>query len=61
MPNDLFTFRLEGRYRSSNVPYFAGAGGTTSPDGWADTQIGTWRPDLVKSEPSLTAAVTIRL
>jgi hypothetical protein len=61
MPNDLFTFRLEGRYRDSSIPYFAGRGGTTSPDGWADTPIGTWRPDLVRSEPSLTAAVTIRL
>lgn len=61
MPNDLFTFRLEGRYRSSNMPYFAGRGGTTSPDGWADTPTATWRPDLVKSEPSLTAAVSIRL
>ena len=61
MPNDLFTFRLEGRYRSSNVPYFAGRGGTTSPDGWVDTPTATWRPDLVKSEPSLTAAVSIRL
>lgn len=61
MPNDLFTFRLEGRYRDSNIPYFAGRGGTTSPDGWADTQVGNWRPDLVRSEPGLTAAVTIRL
>lgn len=61
MPNDLFTFRLEGRYRRSNLPYFAGRGGTTSPDGWADTPPGAWRPDLVSSEPSLTAAVSFRL
>ena len=61
MPNDLFTFRLEGRYRHSSVPYFAGRGGTTSPDGWVDTPTATWRPDLVNNEPSLTAAMSIRL
>ena len=61
MPNDRFTFRLEYGYRSSNIPYFAGAGGTTSPDGWQDTPTATWRPDLVKTENRITAAVSVRL
>ncbi len=62
MPNQFVTFRLEYGYRSSNgVPYFAGNGGTTSPDGWVNTPAGTWRPDLVKSESRLTAAVSFRL
>ncbi|MGB8193549.1 MAG: outer membrane beta-barrel protein, partial [Chitinophagaceae bacterium] len=61
MPNDHFTFRLEYGYRKSNVPYFAGAGGTTSPDGWADTPISNWRPDLRQTENRLTVAFNFRL
>lgn len=61
MPNDFVTFRLEYGYRSSNIPYFAGSGGTTSPDGWADTPIGNWRPDLRKNESRITLAVNFRL
>ncbi|MES2701736.1 MAG: outer membrane beta-barrel protein [Bacteroidota bacterium] len=61
MPNDFFTFRVEYGYRSANVPYFAGKGGTTSPDGWIDTPAATWKPDLKKSESRVTAAVSFRL
>lgn len=61
MPNDYITFRLEYGYRSSNIPYFAGPGGTTSPDGWADTATDGWRPDLRKSENRITLAVNFRL
>lgn len=61
MPNDHVTFRLEYGYRSSNIPYFAGPGGTTSPDGWIDTPTAGWRPDLVKNESRITAAVSFRL
>lgn len=61
MPNDHFTLRFEYGYRHSNVPYFAGSGGTTSPDGWADTPVGTWRPDLRKDESRVTMAVSFRL
>lgn len=61
MPNDFVTFRLEYRYRNSNKPYFAGRGGTTSPDGWATTSTENWRPDLVKNESGLTLAVNFRL
>jgi hypothetical protein len=33
LPTDSLAFRLEFISRHSNVPYFAGRGGTTSPDG----------------------------
>ncbi len=61
MPNDYMTLRLEARYRKSDKPYFAGSGGTTSPDGWNTTEVGAWRPDLVKEEGSVTVAVNFRL
>jgi len=61
MPNDFVTFRIEYGYRSSNIPYFAGPGGTTSPDGWIDTPTDNWRPDLRKSENRVTFAVSFRL
>lgn len=61
MPNDFITFRLEYGYRSSNIPYFAGSGGTTSPDGWVDTDPTGWRPDLRKTENRITLAVNFRL
>lgn len=61
MPNDHFTFRVEYGYRHSNVPYFAGPGGTTSPDGWVDTPTSGWAPDLVKDEGRITLAMCVRL
>ena len=61
MPNEFVTFRLEYAHRNSNVPYFAGHGGTTSPDGWITTPTAGWRPDLKKIEDRLTLAVNFRL
>jgi len=61
MPSDFVTFRLEFRYRNSNKPYFAGRGGTTSPDGWATTSTASWRSDLVTNESGVTLAVNFRL
>lgn len=63
MPNDYVTFRFEYGYRNSNLPYFAGQGGTTSPSGWVNgpTTVNTWRPDLQKTENRITVAVNIRL
>ncbi|WP_267405033.1 MULTISPECIES: outer membrane beta-barrel protein [unclassified Chryseobacterium] len=61
MPNQFVTFRLEYGFRKSNIPYFAGPGGTTSPDGWIDTPVDSWRPDLRKSDSRLTLAVMFRL
>ena len=61
MPNDFYTLRLEYSYRNSNIPYFAGAGGTTSPDGWQQTPLVNWMPDLQKNNHSLRVAVNFRL
>jgi hypothetical protein len=61
MPNDHVTFRFEYVFRQANVPYFAGPGGTTSPDGWIDTPSNTWRPDLRKTEHRFTVAANFRL
>ena len=56
LPTDLLTFRLEFISRHSNVGYFAGPGGTTSPDGWQGTP-GTFVPDLIKHENGLTFSI----
>src|SRR5260370_20096559 len=37
MPNEQITYDLEINHRGSNVPYFAGRGGVTSPDGYVTT------------------------
>jgi hypothetical protein len=61
MPNDHVSFRFEYGYRQSNVPYFPGNGGTTSPDGWTSTPPNNWRPDLLKQENRITFAINVRL
>lgn len=64
MPSQYITFRIEAVYRGSSVPYFAGHGGVTSPDGLTTTYVdpnGTWRPDLVKAETKVIFAVLFRL
>lgn len=60
MPNDFFAFRLEGSYRRANAPYFAGPGGTTSPDGFQPTPAG-YVPDVVDDQFIGVVAVNIRL
>lgn len=60
MPTDFFAFRLEGSYRRANVPYYAGPGGTTSPDGFQPTPPG-YVPDIVKDQTLLVASVNFRL
>ena len=62
MPSDYVTFRLEYLHRSSDVPYFAGPGGTTSPSGYADQVLpAQWQPDLRKYENRIIFAVNFRL
>lgn len=63
MPNDFVTFRLEYVYRHSNIPYFAGHGGTTSPSGFTNgpSTVLPWKPDLKKDENRITLAVNFRL
>jgi opacity protein-like surface antigen len=61
MPTELVTYDLEFSRRAASVPYFAGHGGVTSPDGYQPTSTPTgWRPDLVKSDLRLIAALLVR-
>jgi hypothetical protein len=60
MPNDFLTFRLELVHRHANVPYFAGHGGVTSPDGYNTTPVGDFEPDLVNSETRFIGALLVR-
>ncbi|MES2689030.1 MAG: outer membrane beta-barrel protein [Bacteroidota bacterium] len=63
MPNDYVTFRFEYGHRNSNIPYFTGPAGTTSPSGWVNgpATVNAWRPDLGRSEDRVTVAVNFRL
>jgi hypothetical protein len=62
MPNQSFLFRVEYVHRHASVPYFAGPGGVTSPDGYSTTPLPPdWRPDLVQSEDRIIFALLFRL
>jgi len=62
MPNQSLTVRLEFVHRHSDVPYFAGHGGVTSPSGYVTTSIPAgWAPDLVKSEDRIMFVVLFRI
>lgn len=62
MPNQSLTVRLEFVHRQSDIPYFAGRGGVTSPTGYSTTALPAgWAPDLVKSEDRVIFAVLFRL
>ncbi|MFN8340645.1 MAG: outer membrane beta-barrel protein [Cyclobacteriaceae bacterium] len=62
LPNQSFTFRIEFVHRSASVPYFAGAGGVTSPNGYTTTPLPPgWRPDLVRGENKIIMAMLFRL
>lgn len=62
MPNQSITMRIEFVHRAANVPYFAGAGGVTSQTGFSTTALDpNWRPDMVKSENRVLAAILFRL
>ncbi|WDF57121.1 outer membrane beta-barrel protein [Mucilaginibacter sp. KACC 22063] len=61
MPNDYLTFRLEVVHRHADVPYFAGHGGVTSPDGYNTTTVPSdFKPDLVNSETRFIGALLVR-
>ena len=60
MPTDFMTFRAEFLSRHSDVPFFAGRGGTTSSDGYVGTP-GFFTPDVAKHENRLTFAVNWRM
>ncbi|MEN9346817.1 MAG: hypothetical protein RLZZ77_328 [Bacteroidota bacterium] len=62
MPNQSLCFRIEWVYREASVPYFAGSGGVTSPTGYTTATLpANWRPDLVKRESRIIAALLFRI
>jgi hypothetical protein len=61
MPIEQLTLDLEWNHRAADVPYFAGHGGVTSPDGYIQTGTPTgWRPDLVNSDSRIILAALVR-
>ena len=63
MPNEYSTWGIELVHREANVPYFAGHGGVTSPNGY-NPPIGDpagFVPDLVKSETRLIFSLLFRM
>jgi opacity protein-like surface antigen len=61
MPNENVTYDVEWNHRQASVPYFAGHGGVTSPDGYITTTVPTgWRPDLVKADDRIIFAALVR-
>lgn len=61
MPTSYFGIKTEVMYRASNKEFFAGEGGTTSPDGFRDTEDPTFVPDTEKDQLLLTIGANFRL
>jgi Putative beta-barrel porin-2, OmpL-like. bbp2 len=64
MPIQFVTFRVEGNHREANVPYFAGSGGVTPPDGNTGAPgsvVPGFVPDLRTSENRITFAILVKL
>lgn len=61
MATDFFSLRPEVMYRRSNVPFFAGRGGTTSADGFVDGPTDGFVPDARKDQVLLTLGANFRL
>ena len=63
MPDQFTTFRAELVHREANVPYFAGRGGVTPPDGNTGAPgsiVPNWAPDLRRDETRLLFALLVK-
>ncbi len=60
MPNDYVCWRAEVVHRETDVPYFAGPGGVTSPSGNNAARDPNFVPDLVKQETRFIGALLVR-
>jgi putative OmpL-like beta-barrel porin-2 len=64
MPDDFVTFRAEFDHRAASVPYFAGPGGVTPPNGnqgAPGSNVAGWSPDLRKMENRINCALLVKL
>jgi hypothetical protein len=69
MPDDYAEFLIEFVHRQADTPYYAGHGGVTGPSGYNNPPVDNpsssappgWKPDLVKSEDRIIAAILMRL
>jgi hypothetical protein len=61
MPDEQTTWGIEVNHREASVPYFAGHGGVTSPDGYITTPVPPgWRPDLAKADNRIILDLLVR-
>ena len=61
MPDPFQTWGLEFVHREASIPYFAGHGGVTSPDGYTTTAVPPgWKPDQVKAESRVIGNLLVR-
>lgn len=60
-PTDFFMVRFETVYRRSDQPFFAGRGGTTSPDGFQGTDLAGFTPDTRKEQLLAIVGANFRL
>jgi len=64
MPIQFVTLRLEGNHREANVPYFAGPGGVTPPNGNTGppgSVVPGFTPDLRTVENRIIFALLVKL
>ena len=64
MPDQFVTFRVEFDHRHASVPYFAGTGGVTPPNGNVGAPGSTvpgWAPDLRRTEDRIDCALLVKL
>lgn len=69
MPSQFVTFRLEYTHRYASVPYYAGHGGMTPPNGSSSYSnqgapgsfVSGWAPDLSNTEDRFTLALLLKM
>jgi hypothetical protein len=64
MPDEFVTFRIEFDHRHASVPYFAGPGGVTPPNGNTGAPgslVPGWTPDLRNTENRINCALMVKL
>ncbi len=61
MPSQYLMYQIEFNHRGSSVPYFAGPGGITSPNGVNVGATGGYVPNLVTSEDRINVACELEI